>query len=89
MESAQERRARLAALRAEAKPDEEVTPEEPVLKFRNYAVKDKKIEHQTIDAAQAPEFEEPVPEPSIVQEVQGAVRAVEDFYDHLIGILNT
>ncbi len=49
-------------------------PEEPVLKFRNYAVKDQKnIEHTTVDAAQPPEFLAPVVAPSVVQEVQGEV----------------
>lgn len=37
-------------------------------------MKDNKIEHQTIEAAQAPEFKEPVPEPNVVLEMQGEVR---------------
>lgn len=82
MEDAQQRKERLRALRAAAAAEPEQPPaaqpaqqqpEEPVLKFRNYTVKDKKIEHQTIEAAHAPEFVEPVAEPSVVQEVQGQV----------------
>jgi coiled-coil domain-containing protein 12 len=75
MEDAQQRRARLAALREQAQSGAEPQPEEPVLKFRNYAVKDKKIDHVTIEAAQAPEFVDPVAEPSVIQEVQGEVRS--------------
>ncbi|EIE22848.1 hypothetical protein COCSUDRAFT_16114 [Coccomyxa subellipsoidea C-169] len=70
-----ERKARLKALRDAAASADATEPstsaaqgDEPVLKFRNYAVKDNRIEHQTIEAAQAPEYQEPVPEPSIVQE---------------------
>lgn len=80
MEDAQQRKERLRALRAaaaaepmESEPPQPAQQEDPVLKFRNYAVKDKKIEHQAIDAAHAPEFMEPVVEPSVVQEVQGEV----------------
>lgn len=84
MEAAADRKARLKALKeaaASAEPSQTSTSapsaqvDEPVLKFRNYAVKDTRIEHQTIEAAQAPEYQEPVPEPSIVQEVQGEVRS--------------
>lgn len=77
MESSEARRVRLKALReAAAGADETIVPstapEEPVLKFRNYAVKDQKnIEHTTVDAAQPPEFLAPVVAPSVVQEVQG------------------
>jgi len=79
MESAEARRVRLKALREAAAGADEAdvqssASEEPVLKFRNYAVKDQKnIEHTTVDAAQAPEFVAPVIEPSVVQEVQGEV----------------
>lgn len=79
MESAEARRARLKALREAAAGAEDAeapsaAPGEPVLKFRNYAVKDQKnIEHTTVEAAQAPEFVAPVVEPSVVQEVQGGV----------------
>ena len=82
MESAEARRVRLKALREAAAGAEEAdvqssASEEPVLKFRNYAVKDQKnIEHTTVDAAQAPEFVAPVIEPSVVQEVQGEVSRV-------------
>ena len=80
MESAEARRARLKALREAAAGAEDAgtpgtAPDEPVLKFRNYAVKDQKnIKHDTVEAAQAPEFAAPVVEPSVVQEVQGEVR---------------
>ena len=80
MESAEARRARLKALREAAAGAEDAgtpsaAPEEPLLKFRNYAVKDQKnIKHNTVEAAQAPEFVAPVVEPSVVQEVQGEVR---------------
>ena len=79
MESAEARRARLKALREAAAGTDELNvpstaPDEPQLKFRNYAVKDQKnIKHTTVDAAQAPEFVAPVVEPSVVQEVQGEV----------------
>jgi hypothetical protein len=79
MESAEARRARLKALREAAAGAGDAdapsaAPGEPVLKFRNYAVKDQKnIEHTTVEAAQAPEFVAPVVEPSVVQEVQGGV----------------
>ncbi|BDA50416.1 probable coiled-coil domain-containing protein 12 [Coccomyxa sp. Obi] len=80
MEAAADRKARLKALKEAAASAEHsqtstsapsAQADEPVLKFRNYAVKDTRIEHQTIEAAQAPEYQEPVPEPSIVQEIQG------------------
>ena len=80
MESAEARRARLKALRDAAAGAEDVgtpstAPDEPVRKFRNYAVKDQKnIKHDTVEAAQAPELAAPVVEPSVVQEVQGEVR---------------
>ena len=82
MEDAQQRKDRVLALRGAAASEAEQPsaaqplqqqPDEPVLKFRNYTVKDKKIEHQTIEAAHAPEYVEPVAEPSVVQEVQGQV----------------
>ncbi|CAK0787017.1 hypothetical protein CVIRNUC_010233 [Coccomyxa viridis] len=82
MESAEARRARLKALRDAAAGAEDVgtpstAPDEPVLKFRNYAVKDQKnIKHDTVEAAQAPEFAAPVVEPSVVQEVQGEGEAI-------------
>ncbi|KAG2499078.1 hypothetical protein HYH03_003261 [Edaphochlamys debaryana] len=71
MEDALARKERLKALRAAAQaaeakgedggepaPAEE--PEKPVLKFRNYAVQDtKRIDHETVKAAQPPKFEEP------------------------------
>ena len=84
MESAQARKARLKALREAAAGADEAdvpsaAPEEPVLKFRNYAIKDEKnIEHTTVDAAQAPAFVAPVVEPSVVQEVQGEVSLHRD-----------
>jgi hypothetical protein len=71
METAQERKERLRAMREAAaadpgepeQPSEPPAAAEPVLKFRNYAMKDKNIEHTVIEAAHAPEFEEPVAEP--------------------------
>eukprot|EP00884_Botryococcus_braunii_P000948 jgi/Botrbrau1/10854/Bobra.0025s0032.1 len=72
METAEQRRERLRALREEAasRDVEAAEPaqqqngaDEPVLKFRNYAVKDKQIEHKVIEPAHAPEFEEPTAEP--------------------------
>ncbi len=64
MESAAERKARLKALRQEAATAEEGTeaarpaaaaappasaaPEPPMLKFRNYAPRDEKIEHEKV-----------------------------------------
>jgi cwf18 pre-mRNA splicing factor len=72
METAEQRRERLRALREQAAladrdASEPAQPksesDQPVLKFRNYAVKDKKIEHTVIEPAHAPEFEEPTAEP--------------------------
>ena len=63
MEDAQARKARLRALRDAAKdkeePEEQATVAEPALKFRNYNVKDKKIDHVQLEAAQPPKFEAP------------------------------
>ncbi len=90
MESAEARKARLKALREAAAGADEANvasaaPEEPVLKFRNYAVKDQNnIEHKTVDAAQAPEFVAPVVEPSVVQEVQGEVSLHQDYMQSYI-----
>ena len=55
MEDAVARRERLKTLRAAADVSgtaqptaEQAEPEKPVLKFRNYAVRDKKIEHDKV-----------------------------------------
>jgi hypothetical protein len=55
MEDAVARRERLKALKAAADASgtaqpipEKAEPEKPVLKFRNYAVRDKKIEHEQV-----------------------------------------
>ncbi|GIL47242.1 hypothetical protein Vafri_4093 [Volvox africanus] len=75
MEEVLARRDRLKALRAAAQasaaddtaappPDTtEPEPEKPILKFRNYAVQDtKRIDHERVEAAQPPKFQEPVVE---------------------------
>lgn len=66
MESAQERKARLKAIRQAAG---DVTPaappaaaEQPKLKFRNYNVRDQKIEHTVLEPAKAPEYVATKPE---------------------------
>lgn len=70
MEDASSRRARLKSLREDARAAEqaEVQPDEaasgalhiaePVLKFRNYTPRDERLEHQKVEAAHVPEFEE-------------------------------
>lgn len=70
METAEKRKERLRALRqqastldADSAAQDQSQVQEPVLKFRNYAVKDQKIEHKVIEPAKAPEFEEPTAEP--------------------------
>eukprot|EP00798_Chlamydomonas_sp_ICE-L_P023793 gene23793-9355_t len=69
MEDAKARKERLKALKqaaatAEANEpstrDPEPEPEAPVLKFRNYIVKDDKIEHEVVAPAVVPKFVEPV-----------------------------
>ncbi|KIZ00598.1 Coiled-coil domain-containing protein 12 [Monoraphidium neglectum] len=78
MEEAAARRERLKALKAAAalagdgaagdagpagEEHEQQEPEKPVLKFRNYVVKDSKhIEHEQVAPAQVPKAEEPVVE---------------------------
>eukprot|EP00878_Enallax_costatus_P007084 GHUV01007423.1.p2 GENE.GHUV01007423.1~~GHUV01007423.1.p2 ORF type:complete len:135 (+),score=49.96 GHUV01007423.1:500-904(+) len=68
MEDAVARRERLKALKQAAQlvesgdgaaADEAQQPEKPVLKFRNYVVRDEKIEHEKIAPAQPPKLEEP------------------------------
>ena len=67
MESAAERKARLKALRQEAAAAEDTeaarpvapaanaAPEPPTLKFRNYAPRDEKIEHQKVFLVPGPQ----------------------------------
>lgn len=38
---------------------------DPVLKFRNYTVKDEKITHEKTDVANPPKYEQPVAEPDV------------------------
>ncbi|KAL6751021.1 mRNA splicing factor [Haematococcus lacustris] len=66
MEDAAARKERLRALRQAAEQAEGATgdaqaePEKPVLRFRNYAVKDHKhIQHEQVQPAQPPKLEEP------------------------------
>ncbi|GFH29024.1 uncharacterized protein HaLaN_27613 [Haematococcus lacustris] len=66
MEDAAARKERLRALRQAAEQAEQATgdaqaePEKPVLRFRNYAVKDHKhIQHEQVQPAQPPKLEEP------------------------------
>lgn len=77
MEDPASRKERLRALREaarladdqphQAEQAEQAQPtEEPVLKFRNYVPRDDKIDHEKVEAAQPPKFEEPKPEADIV-----------------------
>lgn len=61
---------RLKALREAAASTDEPTPEAaapagPELKFRNYAVRDRKIEHTVLEPAQPPKYEPPKPEAEV------------------------
>ncbi len=46
---------------------------EPVLKFRNYSVKDDKITHEKTAVANPPKYEQPVGEPDV--DVEGEVNS--------------
>jgi coiled-coil domain-containing protein 12 len=61
MEDAAARKARLKRLREEADATEAVqaAAEEPKLKFRNYAPRDEKIEHDAVPQPDVKEFEPP------------------------------
>ena len=78
-EDANARKARLKALRAAAQEEVAATPaedtavpsEEPQLKFRNYAVKEKKhIQFEPVPAAQPPKPAEPVEEEPAATEAE-------------------
>lgn len=65
MEDATSRKARLKRLREEAdatQPAEPAAVEEPKLKFRNYAPRDDKIEHEVVAQPDVQEFEAPAVE---------------------------
>jgi len=67
MESAQARKAKLKAIRDAAGekgegPESSATHQEPALKFRNYSVRDQKIEHTVVAPALPPEYKAPEPE---------------------------
>ena len=56
---------RLKALReaaADREGDDGPAPSAPALKFRNYNVRDQKIEHTVVEPAQPPKYEPPKPE---------------------------
>ena len=84
MEDQTARAARLRALREAAGLDTpedaangqaaDANGEEPVLKFRNYSVKDDKITHEKQAVANPPKYEQPVVEPDA--DVQGEVGSV-------------
>ena len=60
MEDAAARKARLKRLREEADATEAAVPaavEEPKLKFRNYAPRDEKIEHEVVAQPEVKDFE--------------------------------
>jgi len=82
MESAQERKARLKALREAAGEKGQVAEapsaqEEPVLKFRNYNVRDKqKIEHEVVAPALPPEYKAPEPEAAVKKRPQDVLANV-------------
>ena len=75
------RAARLRALREAAQldtPHQDAEPEaagnaEPVLKFRNYVVKDDKISHEQTAAANPPDYEAPTAGPDL--DAEGEVGA--------------
>ena len=78
-EDANARKARLKALRAAAQEevaaaqaqDPAVPSDEPQLKFRNYAVKDKKhIRFEPVPAAQPPKPAEPIEEEPAAEEAE-------------------
>lgn len=80
MEDPSTRAARLRALREAAgldKGEQEVngaaadTADQPVLKFRNYTVRDDKITHEKTAVANPPKYEEPVVEAEV--DVEGEV----------------
>ena len=61
MEDAAARKARLKRLREEADATQaaEEPTEEPKLKFRNYAPRDEKIEHEAVAQPEVKDFEPP------------------------------
>lgn len=77
------RAARLRALREAAQldtPEQDAEPPaaanaEPVLKFRNYVVKDDQISHEKTAAANPPKYEEPTAGPDL--EAEGEVRLMQ------------
>ncbi len=85
MEDAEARKERLKALRQAAEISREdgedaaaAAPavEEPVLKFRNYSVRDEKIAHEKVEAVQPPAFEEVHIEANELEAEDGEVRLV-------------
>lgn len=83
MENQAARAARLRSLREAAGLDTreqdvdgaapDMNVDEPVLKFRNYSVKDDRITHEKQAAANPPKYEQPVVEPEA--DVEGEVAA--------------
>ena len=81
MEDQAARAARLRSLREAAGLDSrekdadvaarDTNVDEPLLKFRNYSVKDDRITHEKQAAANPPKYEQPVVEPEV--EVEGEV----------------
>ena len=77
------RAARLRALREAAEldtPGQNTEPEvaedaEPVLKFRNYVVKDDKISHEQTAAANPPKYEAPTAGPDLDAEGEVSIIA--------------
>lgn len=75
MEDQSARAARLRAMREAAGLDtrdqdtngaaQDTTADEPVLKFRNYSVKDDKITHEKQAVANPPKYEQPIVEPDM------------------------
>jgi hypothetical protein len=66
MEDAAARKARLKRLREEADATQAAEPAavaEPKLKFRNYAPRDEKIEHEPVAQPEVKDFEAPQIEP--------------------------
>lgn len=70
MEDAATRKARLKRFREEADAMQamEAAAEEPKLKFRNYAPRDEKIEHDAVPQPEVKDFEPPQIEAEPVEE---------------------
>lgn len=82
---------RLKAMREAASAEEKqavpdtAQAETPILKFRNYNVRDQKIEHTVLEPAKPPEFEPPKPQASEGRPVE--VTAIECHWSTFLSTL--